>query len=326
MQAPRQPRSNGARTVRVRHAVPAVGITLGWLLCAPVWAWAQQSPSPADEADRLFREGREAMKRGDAASACPKFARSQKLDPAPGTLINLSDCEQQLGRLTDAWKHIQQAAQQLPAGDDRIPIAREQAEALDRRIPRLTVRLKPGAPASSRIMLDNTESLVAGTTVVVDPGSHLIAVEAAGYRTSLTPVRVAERQRVEISVAPEAIVAPVAPPASQTRRTLGWISAGVGVAGLATAGVTALVLNSKQNTVDAHCDANRVCDEQGFDAARSGKRLEPLYVGAWIVGGAGVATAAVLFATTRSTEASRVRVSAGALPGGASLSVAGGFW
>jgi hypothetical protein len=310
---------------RSRLALRAASVALYLLALAPGPAGAQQPASASDEADRLFREGREAMKRGDAVAACPKFAESQKLDPAPGTLINLSECEEQLGRLTDAWRHIQQAAQQLAPDDDRLPIAREQAESLDRRIPRLTVRLKPGAPAASRILLDNTEPLIAGTTVVIDPGSHVISVAAAGHRTSLTAVRVAERQRVELVLAPEPL-APAASPPSSTHRTLAWVAAGVGAAGLATAGVTALVLNGKQSTVDAHCDPNRVCDQLGYDAARSGRRLEPLYLGAWLVGGAGAAAALVLFSTAPGSEPAAVRVSAGAVPGGTGLSVSGGFW
>ncbi|HEU4534580.1 MAG TPA: tetratricopeptide repeat protein, partial [Polyangiaceae bacterium] len=51
----------------------------------------------SDRAEALFREGREAMKRGDLDEACPKFSESQELDPSAGTLLNLALCEQRKG-------------------------------------------------------------------------------------------------------------------------------------------------------------------------------------------------------------------------------------
>jgi hypothetical protein len=283
--------------------------------------------SASDKADRLFREGREAMKRGNPAQACPKFAESQRLDPAPGTLINLSECEEVLGKLTEAWRHIQQAAQQLPKDDDRLPIAREQAESLDRRIPRLTVTLRANAPASSVIMLDGTERVTPGTTIVVDPGSHVVAVSARGYRTTMASVRVAESERAQISVAPEPMSAdtpPALPSApGSTRKILGWTLGAVGVAGLVTGGVLASVLNRKQTIVFAHCE-DKICDQEGYDTVRSARRLEPYYYGAWIAGGVGVGLGAVLLLTAPGKP--RANVSASVLPGGALLSFSGGLW
>lgn len=292
------------------------------LLGASAPASAQQAP--ADKADILFREGREAMKRGDAAAACPKFAESQRLDPAPGTLINLSECEEALGKLTDAWRHIQQAAQQLPDGDDRLPIVREQAETLDRRIPRLTVRLRPHAPASSTIVLDGQERVTPGTTIVVDPGSHVVATSAPGWRTHMATIRVAESERAQLLVAPEPLPAErPAPQPGSARKAWGWTLGGIGVAGLVTAGVSALVLNHKQTTVFAHCQ-DKLCDQQGYDAARAGRSLEPLFYGALVVGGLGLGVGSALLITA--PDKPRTTVTASVLPGGAALSVSGGLW
>jgi hypothetical protein len=53
-------------------------------------------------AEALFREGRDAAKHGDLETACADFAESQRLDPAPGTLLNLAECEEKLGRVASA--------------------------------------------------------------------------------------------------------------------------------------------------------------------------------------------------------------------------------
>jgi hypothetical protein len=43
-------------------------------------------------AQALFVEGRRLVAQGQYAAGCEKLDQSEKLDPAPGTLINLADC------------------------------------------------------------------------------------------------------------------------------------------------------------------------------------------------------------------------------------------
>src|SRR5947209_4053467 len=92
-------------------------------------------------AEALFRNGRARMEAGDVAGACPKFAESLRLDYAPGSLLNLAACEEELGRLATAWQHYVHLSELLPATDERRGYARERATKLERRIPRLTIRL-----------------------------------------------------------------------------------------------------------------------------------------------------------------------------------------
>src|SRR5687768_8531645 len=58
---------------------------------------ALAQPRDAAAGEALFIEGRRLMKVGDRPAACAKFAESQRLDPAVGTLANLADCEEQRG-------------------------------------------------------------------------------------------------------------------------------------------------------------------------------------------------------------------------------------
>jgi len=290
----------------------------------PVDAFAQETP--AEQADRLFKEGRDLMKRGEPANACPRFAESQRLDPAPGTLLNLSECEEAIGKLADAWRHIRETLKQLPEDDDRVPIARQRAEALERRVPRLTIDLESGAPEDTRILLDETEVLKPGHEQVINPGTHVVGAIAKGRTRRVVTFRVAEGERLGLRIGPEPLQ--VLPPKAQTTggvsRTWAWVAGGVGVAGLGAAAITGSILVGKQKTLDERCDAAKVCDRIGYNASRDGQALEPWYWTSLVVGGVGVATSVVLFAITKPSS-SRTQVGAAPLPGGGALSVTGAF-
>jgi hypothetical protein len=75
---------------RPRSITACAASAIGFVLMSlPAWAGAQ-GPAASPLAQTLFEEGRALMLKGDAATACPKFAESQRLEPAGGTLLNLA--------------------------------------------------------------------------------------------------------------------------------------------------------------------------------------------------------------------------------------------
>src|SRR5262249_53016185 len=126
---------------------------------------------------------KDALAAGDIAKACADFAESQRLDPAAGTLLNLADCEERQGKLATAWQHFAEARDKLPRGGFRHPLAQERIDALAPRVPHLTLRLEPGAPADARAFRDGVElglpSL--GLALPIDPGKHVLVVRASGF-------------------------------------------------------------------------------------------------------------------------------------------------
>lgn len=122
-----------------------LGLLCPALVFALAPAMARADGADREAADALFREGRLAADVGNYAVACPKFAESYRLDPAPGTLLNLGDCEENQGELALAQRHFRQLYDELPVADERKAIAGARARAVENRASRLLhdTKLRP---------------------------------------------------------------------------------------------------------------------------------------------------------------------------------------
>lgn len=328
------------------------------LLLSALALAASTTPSRAEQrdpaaADALFREGRALLKQNNFDAACPKLAESFRLDPAPGTLFNLAQCEEGRGRVASAherWQHLVDTLSSAgKLGDDRLPVARERLAALAPQVPKLTIRLKKTAPAGTVVLRDGVELRDAGFGVPlpVDPGEHVVVARAQHRKAAEVRVKLAlgEARALEVepggddgarsaSPAPSGASqppAPVAPPEPAEpplpptgRRSTGYVIAGVGAVGLVGAGVTGLMLSSTRSTVSDHCNKEtRVCDQEGLDATSSGKTLLKLNTALWAVGLVGVGVGTYLILSPGSSGEPRAALGVHAAPGVAALSLKG---
>lgn len=299
----------------MRPRVTSLGFAFAFvattLVASNAFAQAPDAARAAD-AERLFREGRAAMEAGDLLHACPKFAESEKLDPAPGTLLSLADCEERAKSLIKAREHYLLAASGFPKKDPRRAFAAGRAQALDKRIAHVVLRLPSDAPPEATVRLG--DALVPrgelGTAMSVDPVESRVTVSAPGRKDNVLVVTLAEGETKEIScdlgaaeiarvvaapVAPrEAEAPPPAPPSADPRRTVAYVLLGVGAASLVAGGVTGVLAASKASTVKDHCDASNACDQEGVDAASSGRFLAPFST-VTVIAGAVLAGAGVYF-------------------------------
>jgi hypothetical protein len=153
-------------------------------------------------AEALFRQGIEAMAQKDYVVACDKFAESERLDPGAGTLANLADCQEKSGKLATAWQSWHDAIDKLPPGDEAVGRAQQRVAQLEGRLPRLTIRLLPGAPSGTRVLRDGTElgpaSLGAG--LPLDPGPHEVVVKAPGRVDRSYPLPIGEGEHKDLNV------------------------------------------------------------------------------------------------------------------------------
>jgi hypothetical protein len=202
----------------MRHQVEvpsAAALIVAVVLATPPAAAEPRDPAAAEW---LFREGRTLMKKRDFLGACPKLEESLRLDPAVGTLMNLAECEERIGRTASAWQRWGAAADELPARDKRRETAIAHARALEKELARLVIELGPGAPANARVERDGIllGEASLGVALPVDPGLHWIVVTAAGREGRELQVRLDPGQQQVVEVEPGA---PTPPPRVLPRPT-----------------------------------------------------------------------------------------------------------
>jgi hypothetical protein len=293
---------------RIARIFPLIVVTLG----VPVAAHAQQAA-----ADALFDSARASMTKGDFANACEQFRASDKLDPAVGTELNLADCEEKRGHVASAWELYRTVSDKLSESDERLAFARSRAQTLQARVPRLTLSLAADAPKDSTVRDGNVDlgSAAFGVALPLEPGAHELVVSAPGFEARTFQLQLAEGEARALSVAPgnRAAAAPASAPPSlakepvkreesadsgSSRRTLGFVLGGVGVAGLGAGAVAGLLSIGKQHTVSAECQPDKSCTSAGVSAAHSGRTLELVSNIGWVVGAGALGVGAYLLLTS----------------------------
>jgi hypothetical protein len=310
-----------------RRAVASQGALVAASLVAASFATpAAAQPAKPLPAERIFREGREAVTRGDMETACAKFAESVALVRAPGPMLNLADCEERKGRLVSAARLWKEGIDLLEPRDARRAPAEERAIALDKRLPRITVRVTPPVDRAE-IAIDGVAlpPAEASAPQPIDPGDHEVSAKA-GERSGRVKVSIAEGERKDVSVSLAPVTGPTAPaPATASPlRTAGFVAGGVGLLGLGAFGVTAALIQSERAVLKDECNAQKQCTPEGLQAVESGKVLTPINTAALIVGAVGVTAGITLILLSPSPKAS-TKPTVGLQAGPSSASLVGTF-
>jgi hypothetical protein len=305
-------------------------------------AYAADSPSDAKAADVLFQNARAAMNRGDLAAACPQFAESQRLDPAPGTLLNLGECEARAGKVASALGHFREARGQLPSGDFRVAFAEARMAGLAHRVPQLTIKLTAAEVDGVVVQCDGVDVPKAALDAAapVDPGTHACVVRAPGHvdaRSEVT-LREGESKTLELAPGPIGPAKDAAPPrstvrsdapaddtAGSTQRTAGLLVAGSGLAAVVVGSVFGILSKGTYDEAQTHCpNGTNSCDPQGVQGGKTAYDQAMISDVALIGGAVLLAGGAVLYFTA--PKGTRVAVSPTVGSTGAGVSLAGSWW
>jgi hypothetical protein len=302
------------------------------IACVTHLAWPlSMAGAQSAQAEVLFREGRELVKQGKIAAGCDKLAASDRIESSVGTLLNLGDCREELGKLASAWAAFRKAegmARRAGGDDKRQAEASRRALRLEPRLSYLEIVVRPGGdglPVGGLIVRRDGEIVDDAqwnTALPIDPGSYTIAAAAPGYQTWRTTVSVRRDAKREVVVVPrlepmpvarvaESIPAPREPrpatevrlPAVTTHRTGTWsttralsVASALAGAGALGAGIYfGLHANDLEDRADQRCPLTVCADLEGLqlnsEAQTSAARANILY----LTGGGTLAAAAVLW-------------------------------
>jgi len=315
------------------------------LLGLPGSAWAQTAGGKQATAEALFSEGRSLAAKGRYAEACPKFEASQQLDPGLGTLLNLADCYEKLGKTASAWAEYRDAIPLARAAGSksRLDLATSRAAALESRLSKLTIRVSSAASAVPGLEIRRDGAVVLqaelDSALPLDPGAHTLEASAPGKQPWSTTVQIAADTPsvvVEVPALTEAAAAkttaavattkspapkpePEPPPtehAGSSQRTAAIVVGAIGVAGLGVGTAFGILAKNKWSDAKAQCsNYPSACSPEGIDLNSTASSQATVSTVAFIAGGAALAAGAVLWFTAGSKGPNQVAVGFG--PGAA---------
>jgi hypothetical protein len=167
-------------------------------------ARAQQNRAEV-EAEELFVQGRELLKQGRSDEACARFEASHRLDPAPGTLLNLALCNEKRGKVASAWalyREVEDLARR-EGQEKRAATARERARVLEAELPRLIIEVAAQGRVPGLIIERDGSALntaLLWQAAYVDPGVHRIVARAPGYEEWIGEIRIKKGEQATMAI------------------------------------------------------------------------------------------------------------------------------
>ncbi len=294
-------------------------------MVAAVLALALSSPAGADadaelvRARKLYSQGLTQEAAGDWAGALATFEDVARIKATPQVRFHVARCKEHLGRLNEAlggYRMAEYEAEQADKEPALIDEVKKAREALEGRIPRLTIVRGQGAEAI-KIELDGVAlgDPQIGQPITLDPGPHVLTGILEKGKTFKRTVTLAERDAVRIELdVPEDLMVPAPPqparpthpaseppevsparerpaPRADSRSAAPWIVGGLGVASLATSAVFYSLRLRAEDELDRGC-IGRTCPDTLKGTQANGETyaaLSGVTLGLGIVGvGAGV--------------------------------------
>jgi tetratricopeptide (TPR) repeat protein len=286
----------------------------------------------------IGEEGLTFYDQGRYVDALDRFDRADNLVQAPTLGLMAARSLEKLGRLVEAserYRHVAQMkvnANALEVFKQAQQAAAKEGDALEPRIPKVDVSVQgPGAAEVSTVLLDGrgvSPSLLGSArpisaTVPADPGDHRFEAKAsAGEAFERVTLAEGDKARVvlTLSASPNKNLLPSGQAAKpevaasggsgdekssprperrgDTQRTIGWVSIGVGAAGLATGIIAGSVAAAKREDFSGMCDEQeRICPRSVEGDVGTYNTLRPVSTVGFVIGGVGLATGIVLLAT-----------------------------
>jgi tetratricopeptide (TPR) repeat protein len=301
---------------RASRGAAALALLLGLGRAAPALA-DEDRATTVRRAVELFEEAKRLREARQLAEACRLFEQSNDLDPQTGTLLNLADCEEKIGRRARARERYLQVAERAAAAnpdDPRIALARERAERLGAMLAGLSLVPPDIGDVEYAIEIDGDSVPVDRLRGVVwlEPGPHRIVVRAGGrqergYRLSLAEGQV---RTVELDVGPPLGATSIDDaqlvPATQRREApvLGWALVGAGAGAIGAGMVTGILVLGERSRLEDDCPGG-LCNTAGQARLDAVERLAAWTNVLFVVGAASAGAGTYLVLASPGGDAAR---------------------
>lgn len=319
--------------MRLSRAVAAL-LVAGHLTLGSFASAADPTPEDIAQARSLGEQGQAALDAKKYAEAEKLFSAAAALYPVAPTLpLGAARAMAGQGKLIQAretYNKIVREGDKVQGGPAAfkaaVESARAEADAIAPKIGSVTVTVV--GPKEARVTLDDGQIPAAawGLPRPIDPGSHKLSATLAGYKTAEVTFTVSDGAKVDQKLTlvkddggGAAVVDPNAngnpggtqqgggqPPAGNeggaaassgsSRKTAGFVVAGVGVVGVGIGAVTGLVAISDKNKLEKSC-TNGKCPPSQQSNISSYNTMGTLSTVGFVVGGLALAGGVVLIVT-----------------------------
>jgi hypothetical protein len=336
-----------------RRAVPGILLSVA-MTCATSLCFAQ-SDFDRTTARTLGQEGHKALDQKDYTTAADRFSRADALVHAPTFLLGFAQAEVGLGKLVTALEAYNRILREgvppkaPPPFVKALETARKEFDALQPRIPYVTIQVAGPAAANVKVTIDGTDvpRAALGVKRAVDPGQHAIVAVADGFAPANASFTIAESATQSVTLEPKPAPPGTVPPApagpatgaapasgapsssppesapasgSNPRRIVGIAGMALGGAGLVVGAAMGGVVIAKHGSLLASCPGAKCPVSQASTLAPQVSQyhtFSTVSTAAFIAGGVVAVTGIVLFATAPKSSQPSVGVTMG--PGWAGL-------
>ncbi len=314
-----------------RHLVALLSAAL-FVTCAYD---APAAPSRQDvvAAQEAMKQGTAAEKKSEWETAREAFQRAVDRNDTPEARLHLARADAGLGHLLEAASSYRMVLEAKNAPPNVKAAAKKELAAVVERIPRLTIKAPDNFTGTVQIDNSPVSSADLGKPVERNPGDLVVTAKADGFEPFKQTVSLPEgaSKTVEISLDPSAPAAKAEPVKvstndGRTRKTLAYVSLGVGGVGAIVGTVFGLSAKSTRNDLRSSC-ANDVCAEDQRETYDKGKQQAMFSTIGFITAGVGIGLGTVLLLTApkKSEEADAPKASITPYVGPANIGVYGKF-
>ncbi|MDI1436363.1 tetratricopeptide repeat protein [Polyangium sorediatum] len=296
-------------------------------------AWAQDTSGDAPaQAKNALDKAQEDLDAGRYAEACKALRQMYREDPRPATLYRIAQCYDKWGRIATAAVHYddylatfgQLSDTEQKAERDHEETASARREALEKRIPKVVLRVPREAPGTTRVLRKPLDEgplvqVAIGVPLLIDPGEHVLMTEVPGRATTFTKftLREGENRIVDVTIPTEGTTAgsptktakplqpvpslmPALDPGISARRVAAYTLGGIGAVAILGGAVTGAITWAQMEPAETNCRETTdgtVCNTTGRGAKDTGAATGLISTVLFPVGFAALGAGALLYFT-----------------------------